>query len=469
MHQSKLIELMGLFDKKELRGFEKFLHSPYFNQRDDVIRLFLYISEHLSDPTLLAKPDAFAHVFPQEGYSEKKIRYTMSFLYKLALSFLSIHELESNPFQKQALINKAIRRKNSERIFTHEINITKKMLEESKLRNIEYHYFNYLLTEEETYFPIGQSREPAVGFQKLSNELNLYYIATSLKQSCFAVSINTFSKMGFDQGLIQQVLEHVESNDFSDTPAVSVYFLAYKALSSTNSFSYFKMLREEIGKHGSAFPPSELKDIYILAINFCIRRINAGDEPFKREAFELYRDGLKQNIFIENKRISRFTYKNIVAAGLGLNEYEWVKKFIDEHQIFLEKKYRNSTYNFNLSLYYFKKEEYGKAMELLQQVGTDDVLNNLNARRMLLRIYYDLDEMDALESLLSSFQTYIYRKKDLGYHRDLYLNLIRFTRRLLQLDFRDKEKTALLQNDIEKSERVAEKTWLLEKLGNSKK
>ncbi|MEZ4952689.1 MAG: hypothetical protein R2825_03845 [Saprospiraceae bacterium] len=171
MHQSKLIELMGLFDKKEMRGFEKFLHSPYFNQRDDVLKLFQYISEHLSDPSLLAKPDAFAHVFPLEDYSEKKIRYTMSFLYKLALSFLSIHELELNPFQKQALINKAIRRKNSERIFNNEINITKKMLEESKLRNIEYHYFNYLLTEEETYFSDWCTENPVVGFKSLSNEL----------------------------------------------------------------------------------------------------------------------------------------------------------------------------------------------------------------------------------------------------------------------------------------------------------
>ncbi|MEZ4952687.1 MAG: hypothetical protein R2825_03835 [Saprospiraceae bacterium] len=70
--------------------------------------------------------------------------------------------------------------------------------------------------------------------------------------------------------------------------------------------------------------------------------------------------------------------------------------------------------------------------------------------------------------MLSSFQTYIYRKKDLGYHRDLYLNLIRFTRRLLQLDLGIK-KNSVLQNDIEKSERFLAENLVIRKAGNGKK
>jgi len=80
-------------------------------------------------------------------------------------------------------------------------------------------------------------------------------------------------------------------------------------------------------------------------------------------------------------------------------------------------------------------------------------------------IYYDKKEFDALHSLLDSFQNYIYRKNGLGYHRRMYLNFIKFTRKLLQLEgMNTLEKMELLQ-EINGTRNVAEKGWLLERIG----
>jgi hypothetical protein len=81
-----------------------------------------------------------------------------------------------------------------------------------------------------------------------------------------------------------------------------------------------------------------------------------------------------------------------------------------------------------------------------------------------LKVYYSLDETEALFSLLDSFKRFIHRQKQLGYHKESFLNLIRFTNRLLKLTFKDEKVIEKLKMDIENTPEVAEKKWLLSQL-----
>ncbi|MCY7330670.1 MAG: hypothetical protein LH618_19110 [Saprospiraceae bacterium] len=50
-------------------------------------------------------------------------------------------------------------------------------------------------------------------------------------------------------------------------------------------------------------------------------------------------------------------------------------------------------------------------MPLLAQAGESDLLLNLDSRVMLLKIYYETGEWDALDALLASFRVLLLRKK----------------------------------------------------------
>lgn len=465
MNQSKLLEIYHCLDKKEMRALGKFVRSPYFNQREDIVRLHDYLARHCSGPSeLLEKPTVFKKIFPKTPFSEKQIRYTMSFLFKKVSEFLTVEELQSEPVDSSILFVKAMRKRGAERLFDGAFKTAEQHLERSPFRNLDFHFHQYQLRQEQFLSSIGQSRKATPGLQKMSDELTHFFISNTLRQSCFALSFRAFNTMDFRENMLSQVITFVEENNLVEVPAIGIYYLSFRTLTEEKPLPVFQDLKKYIREKGGYFPKEERKGIFTLALNFCIRQINLNNAPFKKEAFELYQEGLAQEIFIEGGYLSRFTYKNIVAIGLGLVEFDWVRGFIEEYRPFLEKKFRQGAYNFNMALYHFKKEEYGEAMGLLQRVGTDDLLNNLNARRMLLRIYYDLGELDALESLLGSFQTYIYRKKGIGYHRELYLNLVRFTRRLLHLSPHEAEQIDSLESDIMAVKDLPEKAWLLEKL-----
>lgn len=466
MQDSRLVEIFQNLNKKELKDLGKFIRSPFHNQRKDVIDLYDYLLKCLpkNHKKNLSKEYIFPLIFPQKEYDEKKIRYTMSFLYQLVKSFLAYQEFAANKIKEQTELIKVFRKKGLERLFEQEFRVAQNMIKKQPIRNQQYHLQNYQLQQERYQFTMQHTRGEVLGLEELSSELDQFYIAHKLKQSADALTHQALHQSNFQPELLAEVLQFLNKNEFPKSPAIAVYFNCLKMLTEEDSLPYFQKLRVLMEEYSTAFLPRELQDIYTFALNYCIKKLNARENFFHREALNLYQEGLQKQLFFENGTLSRFNYKNIVALGLGLGELPWVEQFIETYKPYLDEKYRLSTYEFNLAMLHYKKGNYEEAMVLLQQVGTDDVLNNLNARRMLVRIYYAQESYDALYSLLDSFQNYIYRRKELGYHRELYLNFVKFTRRLLQLKSYNREQVENLKKEIEETKIVAEKVWLLEKI-----
>ena len=122
---------------------------------------------------------------------------------------------------------------------------------------------------------------------------------------------------------------------------------------------------------------------------------------------------------------------------------------------------REMIYKYNRALYFFRSNDYKSAMQLLQTVNPKDVLFNLDARRLLARIYFELKENSALDSLIDTSKIYLHRQKDIGYHREMYLNFFKILELLLK---KDAQKSKLLRGLIEETKYLAEREWLLEKL-----
>ena len=68
---------------------------------------------------------------------------------------------------------------------------------------------------------------------------------------------------------------------------------------------------------------------------------------------DLYIEGIKNNILLENGQISPWTYKNVVKLGLGLKRFEWVESFVREYSQYLSAREREDAYHFNLADLFF--------------------------------------------------------------------------------------------------------------------
>jgi hypothetical protein len=199
-------------------------------------------------------------------------------------------------------------------------------------------------------------------------------------------------------------------------------------LTEPNGLEFFRKFRADLVADGHLFPLSELKNLYLLAVNFCIRKLNEGNEPFIREGWDLYRAGLDNGFLLENGRLSGFTFNNVVAFGIKLKVFSEVEQFIDQYADRLDPEQKESYTNFNYARIEYSRRHFGVAMQLLQKADFKDLVNNLIVKTQLLKIYYELEEIDLLEAHLESFRSFIRRSNVSDYHRENFNNIILLTK-----------------------------------------
>jgi hypothetical protein len=219
-----------------------------------------------------------------------------------------------------------------------------------------------------------------------------------------------------------------------------------------------------IDAYQDGFPNKEMRDLYLLAINYCIRALNRSQESFIPEALALYEQSLERGYLLEDGHIPESTFSNIVSLALKLGRFEWVHSFVEEQQSFLREEYRDSLVALSRAKIFYSEGDLPAAMQHLVLVEAKAPFLYLSAKSLQLKVFYEAEEWDALDSLLESFRVYLQRRTDLGYGREHYQHLIQFARRLLQLKPGDQAAREQLKADVQAAEVFQEKEWFLKNI-----
>lgn len=469
MEKSRLITIFNTFSKKEIRDLRKWLLSPAHNQREDVLALFEYLAKNNDGNAFaLSKESVFAAIFSGETFDDARLRQAMYFLLKAIEEFLIYHELRNDDVRSLTALARVYRKRKLEKLFQPAINDAKAANSQYPFRNENYLRNNFLLQLEELAYVEAQRRTVKMNLQEVADALEITFLADKLRYSCMMLAHQAVYKTDYDMGVLDQVLTYIETKHLLDIPAIAIYYYGYKANTDRLDISHFQNLKNQVLKNGKLFPSSELRDIYLMTINYLINRMNAGDASITGELFEFYKQGLEQHVLFENDTLSRFTFRNIASLGLKQGEFGWVEDFINKYQKYLEERHRDSIVHFSKANLAFEKRDYVTAMQQLIQVEYDDILMNLNAKRMLIKMFYEEEETDALDSLLDSLRTYMQRKKVMGYHKANMTNFIRLTKKLLKTSPYEKKMKDQFRQEIAETSPlvVADRNWLITQLDN---
>ncbi len=465
MEKSRLLRLLRTLSKQELATFKKFVRTPFFNQRKEVPALLDVLEKSLkTNRTLPDKEQAYRQIFGKEEHNDHRVRLAMSFLYQLAGQFLAVQDFLNDKPQYQRRLATIFRQRNLPEQFAKTCDDALAAHERQPLRDAAFFEENYQILLEKHRFAVESQAFENLDFQELSDQLDYAFLARKLWQACFMLSHQSVSNLSYRFGLLDAALTHIEQSNLLEIPAISVYFYCYRALTKPTEKTHFQQFKTLLMRHGELFPAAELRDLYILAVNFCIRQYNAGNQDYLAEQFELYKEGFAKKYFLTEGTLSRYTYQNAATIGLVMHELEWVEQFVRDYRPALREEHRESLFSFNLARLEYQRRDLGKALQLLQKAEYKDLMLNLAAKTLQMKIFFELQEFDLLESHLQAIRAFIRRKKVMGYHRENYLNTVLFTQKILETNLFDKEAKTALRREIEATKAVAEKEWLLEVL-----
>ncbi|MCB0638878.1 MAG: hypothetical protein KDC54_19755 [Lewinella sp.] len=445
------------------------MQSPFFNQREDVLKLYDYLvaGKHLEEEKFLEKDRVYRKVYPKEPYNDAKLRQVNHFLLKQLEQYFAYTELSADRFNFPIAMLKAYRKRRIERAFHKTYNALIKAglalpeLDGAGLKHA------FALRDEYASFMATVDRTQDIGLQQSIDAFDVQFIAEKLKHACLALSHEKVVRTRYESRLLDSVLQVVAENESLLTyPAVTIYYYIYLIQTKPEAESeedYFA-LRQAMDEHSHLFSPTEQRDFYLMALNYCIAKVNKGFAPFWREAFEIYKYAIETKIIMEKGVLSRWTYLNAALAALRLDEYAWVEELIRDYTQYLEEQHQQNFASYCQARLFFDRKRYQEAMQLLVQFEPSDYLLNLNAKAMLLKMFYEEDEWDALDSLLESMRTYLKRKEVISYHKANYQNIVRYTKKLVRLNPFDKNQVKEFRDEVTTASPLTERNWLLEQV-----
>jgi hypothetical protein len=463
MQKSVLVEILRSLSRKEMRDIQKWLQSPSHNQRKDVIRLFDYLSKHLTNgDEALVKEKAWKAVFPSQPYDDAYMRQVMYFLLKAIEEYLVFSYYTSDGIRYQLALSRIYRRRKLDKAYKQAHRLGWENLHKQPLRNDFYLLNKFFFEQIEYEHQMNVSQNGPVNLQETADALEKWFLEERLRISKDMLAHHRiYQKINYNHGLLEEVLAYVEKKDMLQEPAIAVYYHAYMALTNPDEESHFDELEHRIQTQMERFNNLEMRTLYLAALNYCAAKVNLGNLDYCRRALKFYDSGIEKGFILENNIITRYTFGNAVAFALKIGEFGWAEQFIERFQRHLDEKERNSIVNFNLSRVYFEKGDYAQAQKLLTQFEYDDMLFNIIAKTMLLKIYYEQDEYDAFESLLESLRIYLQRKEALDATRKTaYKNMISLMKKMLHLNIFSKAQKEKFRELVTQTNPLAEREWL---------
>lgn len=466
MENSALIEAIRSLTAWEIRNFRRWLESPAFNNRSEHTRLFDFIVSSLAQKE---EPDAdkAAQMLGFANASDKKLRYEMAGLLNVLHEFFIWQEMNADTCQRELYLLRAARRRGLEKNFSLAERETEKALGKTSEVSLARYRIDFQLNQERHEWNMLQKRGQIFPFDTLSKDLNAWYAGQLMQLVC----------MNKAQGAAQRqepvkspdwaipILTQLPGRPYENLPAVALYHLGYEMLNSPEDLERVAAFRSLLQNNAGKLPSREAQGLLMLAINHGIRRINQGDRAAIRTTLDFYLFGLESKLLHDERSIlSKYTYNNVLMSFVALEAWDDALQFLEKYRPELAANERENVYQYNLSIFHFRRGDYDTTLDLLRNVTFADPMYNLESRKMLLKIYFEQSAIGPLESLLENMLTWLRRHPEIGYHREMYRNLARFTGRLLRIPSNEKEARKRLEAKIRETPLVAERGWLLEKV-----
>ncbi|MEM7368587.1 MAG: hypothetical protein AAF587_08275 [Bacteroidota bacterium] len=453
-----------------MKSLDKYLRSPFFNQRPAILKLWELIQPchpDFSDP-LLDRTALSRHLFDREQEDLQALRYLFSDLTKLCDGFLAYQTWQSKTTEVQLHLLQAYDQRGLSKYY------------DTYSKKVEHHLISPVPDSTETFTKRflfreqqhlsdqnAQARGSAYPVETVIESLDQLYLAKKLRYSCEGINrANVFQEQS-QMFLIQPLTVELASFPHLHSPLIDLYLLAFQTLAKDNHEPAYFQLKNGLTQAPKELNRAELRNLYSLALNYCIKRLNQGHEPFAREIFDLYKTLVRERIIYEQNALAVAHFKNIVTLGARLKEFEWTENFIETYQSDLAVEQASNAVAYNLANLLFAKGDFRRVLQLLRSVEFTDVFLQMDAKSILVKTYFELEDYDGLGYLLSSFKMILRRDKRLSsYQHRLYSNLIKFTRLLIRFQLDHTVTLAYIEDQLKKHPDIAGGSWIREKLAS---
>ncbi len=463
-----LWNLLSEMAPEEFSSLSFFLDAPVFNSNDHLNRLFDLLRQNLdkkeTDPP--AKAMVWKKLFPGKPHNDPYLRRLCSDLYRLARQMMAYRRFEQSAWLPASILLETFLEPSAEKHFNKVVQEIAPVLHSEAdinadllLQRYQYAMLRHRQLERK------ESRTMTLQYlEEADYWLDCYYWLQKLQHYCDALGYRSI--LSTETGIVLSAadLQRLSDSPYAREPLIKAYLWVVKLLTQPAEETVFFELKAFLKNEGLSLSPAEREPLFIHLKNYCIRtKINQGRTEYFGELFDLFRTQLDQGLLLRSGVLLPQDYKNIITVALHAKAFTWVERFIQDYTAKLPAENQENALNYNLANVYFHQGKYDLVIEQLREVEYRDVVYALGGKLMLLKTYYELREDQAMDSLIDSFRIYLQRNKVLTREKkQQYLNVLRFVRKLTQVNIYDKTAVEKVKQQISACSDLPDR-WVLQK------
>jgi hypothetical protein len=466
MQNTKIFKLLDVLSHPERQRFLEFLKSPYFNQNDALVKCFVALLPSLqkTKPIEQNEQQIWKQIYPGKKYDKARFHRVCSDLLKEAERFMAYFKFAQNKSLQNVFTLQSLNEKRAMEHLPHYMNFTYNQHKKNELKDGDYHYIQYLIEDQKSRFEVNLNKRTGDNnTTQAMSQLDTFYIAQKLQYYNALLHYKSINTTSSEIVLIEEIINLIKLKKYDEFPLIKLrYSILLTQIEFENEANFYD-LKKMILDYDKKFNDEIVREVYSYAIQFCIKKINAGSQQYYIEIFELYKSALTLSLMEHNNQMSHHDFKNIITVGLRVNEFNWTENFIKVYNKQLPIEHQENAFTFNMARVYFFRKEYDKVLQLLQSVEYDDVFYLLDSKLTLIKTFFELKEFESLTALLESFKMLIRRKKIISeQQRTIYAHFIQYVKKFISIA--DKTKLLQLQSELQNPQQVADIGWLREKI-----
>lgn len=482
MEYNKLFLILKTFNRQEISEFRKFVNSPFFNQNENVQKLFGEISAYHPEYNShnMTAENLYNRIFPGTDVNRGSINNLITKIINLAERYMVVKAFcENETLSGRMLLQEYDNRKLDTR-FVSALSKIKHELKNQKILDETYYENMYQLSEIEMSFnkkrkPLGKLKAEFdrgfVSMQFLLNSFFLRLLHDQIRLFDSELTVKLDENNLWVKNTAASVLEH--SNTLPYNLLMDIYQRVLKHAEFKENYDIDESINL-IFDNKDYLPADKLKTILSPVYNHCKEKEFAGDKSYGLKSLKIIKLMVEKNLMLNSSgTISDHEYVNYSSAAVKEKDYDWADEFTEKFKVNVPEERREDSYNYNKAVINYvrgcdenKRVYFETALKYLTKVNALDFYYKTRIFLLSLNIFYELRETDTLISLVDSFKHYLSAHKNEIPHalEERYLNFANFLIRLVYLTENPQLHAAIkLKNSIMEKERVEFKKRLIGK------
>ena len=502
MKKSSLLELLKSFSHDEIKEFDEFVRSPFFNKNESVVKYFELLKKYHPDfpENKIAKNEVFKKLFPGMKYNDGFMRKLSFQLSRLGEQYLSYKANNDNSIRSQYNFMLELLNRNLSKNYRKHIPSIIKENEQTKYKDYGYYQNRFLIESlittamDRLRYKMDLNDKKALYNEHAVEKLKWlteHFIMLSLNSYRFLNYQSLYNQVEFNDEIMDDLINSLindkitlrnRKNELMENPIIKLHvneILLLKNKSKFNKLSedkYYHILKHILYNEKEKHLHDSRFSLYNILHQHCYFKILRGYNEYMRERFELDKYAIKEGIYksASEDHFPPPAFAYFVRDAAEVNQTDWALKFINNYRDRLEQVNFDTVVNLSYAHYYFGKKEFSKALEYLNKIKPIKRLEfKFGVKELTSMIFYELSMFSEAYYLVDTFRHFISSmEKHFSPERTISRNnFLKYYQKLLKMKEKKTQKglTEIQMDLADHNLPVISRSWLEEKIAELEK